>query len=1657
MDQSDCSKRGCYYPLLLFLLMYADSAYSQMHYYITPSLNVPCPQDPCLTLPQFSASYLGNETNISLSFLPGNHSLDGELSLSRADNFTVAKDIGSNGTVFVECAAGQSGRLNISETTFTTIQGLHFIGCGGNRVSQVKQFIIEDTIFRGVEGRGTALLLNEVTAVSITKCLFISNLHDSNFEQHKINLVSSSQDKLNYLYLERNSSFAVGGALYAAFSNVSINSSQFTHNTAEIGGALFVENSRVYVAGSEFNENTASFGGAMITFKSSVVIDNSTFNKNAAKVSGGVMITYKDSFAISNATFTNSSAGVNSGVMETYETLINIIDSSFSDNTGMESSGVMTAVNSSFCIISTTYTNNRATGGSGVMAIFKSSFNINCSTFTNNSAFSGGVMIISDESSFDIISSTFTNNSATFSGGVMRTLGRSVLNITSSTFTNNSAKFGGVMRTQVSSIKITSSTFTSNSARSGGVMRTSGESSFNITCGTFSNNIATVGGVLYTRDQSSFKTINTTFTNNSATQRGGVITTYGKSSFSITSSTFTKNSAINDGVILAYSESSFDIISSVFIQNRAIFNGGVIEAYDESSFTIINSTFSYNRATFGGVIQSRKSEESSFNMYSSTFTSNQAVNGGVVKTFSIFNFSVTNSMFANNSAIVGGAMAMSGGSLFSITNSTFTNNSAIDYGGVIQCSRGSFNIDNTWFNSNVANNYGGTMFIIECSTHIANSMFDHNLGSLYTFNSNLTFSGYTRFENCAEPSNKTASEDLQIVQEGGAITSFQSNVIFTGAISLSNNQARHGGAILVTGSKVMLYGDTTIANNTATDSNGGGIFLYQSELEIKGNCNISDNHARKGGGIHTTSSTIAIYKPATLQFINNTAINGSGLYLQVYPKLYILKTPIGSSRKYDAIIFSGNHANYGGAVYVEDNTNSGACSPDSECFIQTLALHQQRSTPYSGLSTENIDFSNNTASEQGTNLFGGLLDRCIPSPFAEVYLHRRTHYSGVTYLGNISNIVLDSISSSPVRVCFCNRESEPDCSYQPPPIKVKKGKAFNVSLVAVDQVNHSVDANITSSLSSQDGGFSEGQQTQSLGRNCTNITFNVFSPHDSETITLFADGPCGSSTPSIRYLDIQFTDCTCPVGFQPSNDNIRCECFCDSILSPYIASCNLTSKSLLRATNSWITYINDTDPPGYIIHPNCPFDCCQPLTENVNINLNLPNGADAQCAHHRRGILCGECQEPLSLSLGSSHCLPCRSHWPAVFVVILLVAIIAGILLVAALLALNMTVAVGLINGFIFYANIVEANSAVFFPSSDPSFPTVFVAWLNLDIGVDVCFFDGLDAYTKTWLQLAFPVYIIFLVIIVIIVSEYSPRFAALIGKRDPIATLATLILLSYAKLLSVTITALSYAVLYYPDGSQETVWLPDGNVKYFHGKHIFLAFMALLIILIGAPYTILLFLWQWLVRAPKWKVFKWTRNTKLNAFISVHHVPYNSKYRYWTGLLLLVRVVLYLTASVTVSQSDKPQTALLVTSILLAGLFLLKGIIGMRIYKKLIVDVLQTGLYFNLLTFAIFSSYDFKADINKQTAVAYTSTIIIFLLLVGVIIYHVSLLVRKDKLPEEVNEYPLAPIQPAEVTHSVIEIPKPRDQSPPPETNSDEAERIQEREDDRYITPPYQ
>ena len=403
----------------------------------------------------------------------------------------------------------------------------------------------------------------------------------------------------------------------------------------------------------------------------------------------------------------------------------------------------------------------------------------------------------------------------------------------------------------------------------------------------------------------------------------------------------------------------------------------------------------------------------------------------------------------------------------------------------------------------------------------------------------------------------------------------------------------------------------------------------------------------------------------------------------------------------------------------------------------------------------------------------------------------------------------------------------------------------------MDEVSHLISASIHSRLRSTDGGLESGQDIQNTSKTCTELSFNLFSPNDEEKLIMFAEGPCKSSTQSRQQLTIHFTACdSCPIGFvKHIDEDTSCQCVCDSRLEPYITKCNASTGRLDRYGDFWITYVNDSDnsTSGYLLYAHCPLNYCKSPTTQVEIDLNIPGGADVQCADGHSGILCGNCQSNLSLSLGSSRCIPCSTNWTKI-ASILVATFFAGICLVALLLLLNLTVAVGTLNGIILYANIVASSDSTLLPFPTPNFATVFISWLNLEIGFDTCFFDGMDAFWKTLLQLAFPVYVIFLVVMVIFISECWTKFASLVAKRNPVATLATLILLSYTKFLNTIIASLSHATLVYPDGSHRRVWLPDANVEYLNGKHIVVFAIALLILLASVVYTSLLFSWQWLL-----------------------------------------------------------------------------------------------------------------------------------------------------------------------------------------------------------------
>ena len=98
----------------------------------------------------------------------------------------------------------------------------------------------------------------------------------------------------------------------------------------------------------------------------------------------------------------------------------------------------------------------------------------------------------------------------------------------------------------------------------------------------------------------------------------------------------------------------------------------------------------------------------------------------------------------------------------------------------------------------------------------------------------------------------------------------------------------------------------------------------------------------------------------------------------------------------------------------------------------------------------------------------------------------------------------------------------------------------------------------------------------------------------------------------------------------------------------------------------------------------------------------------------------------------SSLCIPCSEAWSRDIVAILISFFASGILLVVSILVLNLTVAVGTLNGLIFYANIISTNTSIFLPTANLKFLSVFLSWLNLEVGFDVCFYDGMNNYWKT-------------------------------------------------------------------------------------------------------------------------------------------------------------------------------------------------------------------------------------------------------------------------------------------------------------------------------------
>ena len=476
----------------------------------------------------------------------------------------------------------------------------------------------------------------------------------------------------------------------------------------------------------------------------------------------------------------------------------------------------------------------------------------------------------------------------------------------------------------------------------------------------------------------------------------------------------------------------------------------------------------------------------------------------------------------------------------------------------------------------------------------------------------------------------------------------------------------------------------------------------------------------------------------------------------------------------------------------------------------------------------------------------------------------------------------------------------------------------------------------------------------------------------------------------ITKITIPFSILPCPIGFT----NIHGICTCSLSIAAENITCDINTLQIYHKGQLWIgpydtsIAFNASQPNYYnicLINEQCL------LCNSSNVSFML-NDTDPQCQQHKSGTLCGSCTTGYSIVLGSNECMECTTDNMALIILFAFM----GIALVVLLIVLNLTVSVGTINGLLFTANIIKLYQPVFlgYQISIPFF-TQIISWLNLDFDVRICFYNGMDRYVKEWLQFVFPFYVWAIIIVIILICQVSSKVSRLVG-TNAVPVLATLLLLSYTKLLRTIVTVLHKRdiTLHCQNSSHQlTVWYEDPTLQYAIGKHLYLfSFALIVLVLFCLPYTLFLLLNPLFEKyLTKYRLCSYLY--KIKPVLDAYSGPMKDKYRFWPGLLLVARIPLLL--AVTFAE-NLIQFHYLLLSILLSVLVVIWSLtyFFQHVYSNHLNNFIETWF---ILMLTAMVALAVASDSVRYTTIWYNVSIGVFTCsFIAVIGYHLYLKLDK-------------------------------------------------------------
>ena len=355
-------------------------------------------------------------------------------------------------------------------------------------------------------------------------------------------------------------------------------------------------------------------------------------------------------------------------------------------------------------------------------------------------------------------------------------------------------------------------------------------------------------------------------------------------------------------------------------------DGGALYIEESSNITIINCLFEFNKI----------------------YNNNGGGNGGAIYVKSTDPIIIIDSEFKENSAPYGGAITAHNATLI-LENTTFNESEAYRIGGALNAAHSTLIINNCTFkDGNIDGGSGdrrrgGAIYaeqfdedneMVITNTEFKNNQVDHDGGAVY-------INGQAKV--LIEDS-KFSGNDARY---GGAIVCDIANVTIRNT-EFNENHGREGGAVQAGPST--LIEDCNFTGNYASYSQGGAIFVYQSDAEnanatVK-NCNFLNNSAQKGGAIFN-QETVTILN---CNFKDNNASEGYG---------GAIGSQSGKALIYNSNFIGNNASEWGGAIFTFDSD----IEIDNSHFIENSAVAGGAISAPSNRKAliNNSDFSQNTA------------------------------------------------------------------------------------------------------------------------------------------------------------------------------------------------------------------------------------------------------------------------------------------------------------------------------------------------------------------------------------------------------------------------------------------------------------------------------------------------------------------------------------------------------------------------------------------------------------------------------------------------------------------------------------------------------------------------